>query len=177
MGTATCSSAGRSVYDAPGVPASCSTKYDTALPRSMHEPPPKLTMPSTPSRRACSMAACTADAGTWERTPPNVDATTRSSRATSRTPSGDASRPAVDTTSTRRAPRSRTMAGQQVEGAGTEVDPLGVPGVHPRRRHQSSPARASSRMPGGTPLWMNHSMPNVPAERLLGHRRGRTTSR
>ena len=33
------------------MPISCSMKKHTALARSAHEPPPKLTTPSTPSRR------------------------------------------------------------------------------------------------------------------------------
>src|SRR5437588_5283156 len=74
VGTDTCGSAGRSKYDAPGVPASCSVKKQTALPRSAHDPPPNETTQSTPSRRACCSAACTVDVGTCEPTPSNVEA-------------------------------------------------------------------------------------------------------
>src|SRR5947209_3821148 len=69
VGMATCGSTGRSTNDTPGVPARCSTKNDTALPRSAHEPPPNDTTQSTLSSPACLTAASTVDVGTCERTP------------------------------------------------------------------------------------------------------------
>src|SRR5437667_12817747 len=89
VGTDTWGRAGRSKYDAPGVPASCSVKKHTALPRSAHDPPPNDTTQSTPSRRACSSAACTVDVGTWELTPSNVDATSEPSDRTTPSPYRD----------------------------------------------------------------------------------------
>jgi hypothetical protein len=53
----------------PGVPARCSTKNDTALPRSAHDPPPNDTTQSTLSSPACLTAASTVEVGTCERTP------------------------------------------------------------------------------------------------------------
>src|SRR5262249_29105867 len=58
--------------------------------------------------------------------------------------------------------------GQLVERPGAEVDALGVARVHPGRRHQSSPASASSEMPGARPLRMNHSYPKVPRNASSG---------
>src|SRR5688572_22919444 len=69
VGTDTCGRAGRCRYDAPGVPASCSRKKHTALPRSAHEPPPNDTSPSTPSLRAWPTASCTMVVGTWDLVP------------------------------------------------------------------------------------------------------------
>src|SRR5215217_5603052 len=105
--------AGRSTYEAPGAPDSCSRKKHTALPRSQHEPPPKLATPSTPSRRAWRTAASTAVVGTWERTWAKVDATARPSVRTSRAPSSEASRPSVETSSQRRAPVARSTSGSR----------------------------------------------------------------
>ena len=68
----TCGSTGRSRWVAPGMPASCSRKKHTALPRSAHEPPPKLTTTSTASRRAWSTACCTSGTGTCDSTSAKV---------------------------------------------------------------------------------------------------------
>src|SRR3954451_15722809 len=73
VGMEMCGSAGRSAYDAPGVPACCSTKKHTALPRSAHEPPPNDRSTSTSSASAWRTAACTAVVGTCDSTPSNVD--------------------------------------------------------------------------------------------------------
>ena len=64
------------------MPASCSMKKHTALPRSAHDPPPKVTTPSTPSRRACSTACCTSGTGTCDSTSAKVDASVRPTRPT-----------------------------------------------------------------------------------------------
>src|SRR3954451_11311345 len=95
VGMEMCGSPGRSAYDAPGVPACCSTKKHTALPRSAHDPPPNDTTESTPSLFACCTAAWTALVGTWERTPSNVPARDRASLATTRSPSSELRRPVV----------------------------------------------------------------------------------
>src|SRR5882672_1881591 len=104
VGIAMCGSAGRSTYDAPGVPASCSVKKHTALPVSAHEPPPNDTTASTASRRACCTARCTNGTGTCDSTSANVDASADPSTDRTRLPSSDSLRPLVVTSSTRRAP-------------------------------------------------------------------------
>ena len=106
----TWASTGRSTYELPGVPSCCSTKKQTALAASAHEPPPKDTMPSTPSAWAWLTADCTALAGTWERTPAKVETSTRLSPSTRRRPASEASRPSVVTSITRRALTSFTTS-------------------------------------------------------------------
>ncbi len=113
VGTLTWATTGRSTWLAPGIPASCSRKKHTALPRSAHEPPPKDTTTSIASRRAWSSAAWTEGAGTWDVTSANVDASDRPSLATTCSPSGDAARPAVVTSSARRAPIVRRRSGRR----------------------------------------------------------------
>src|SRR4051812_44648652 len=103
-----CGSAGRSAYEAPGVPASCSVKKHAALPRSAHDPPPKDTTASTPSRRACCTAFCTSGTGTCDVTSANVEASALPSAARTRAPSSLASRPSVVTNKARRAPSVRS---------------------------------------------------------------------
>ena len=68
---------GRSTWLAPGMPASCSRKKHTALPRSAHDPPPNDTTTSMPSRRAWSTACCTSGTGTCDWTSSNVDSRVR----------------------------------------------------------------------------------------------------
>ena len=106
-------STGRSAKVAPGVPPSCSVKKAIALPASAHEPPPNDTMPSTPSRRDCSSAACTMGVGTCDDTSANVDASDRPSASITRRPSSLPARPGVVTSSTRRTPIDRTSSGSR----------------------------------------------------------------
>src|SRR3954468_22618234 len=88
VGMATCLIDAWSAYDEPGAPDSCSRKKHTALPRSAHDPPPKLTPPSMPSPCACRSASCTTVVGTCERTPVYVDAIARPIDRMSRCPAG-----------------------------------------------------------------------------------------
>src|SRR5258708_23098591 len=99
---------GGSVYDPRGVPASRSRNQHTALPRSAHDPPPKLTIPSIRSWRADATASSTALVGTCGRTPSNTTTADRPSLSITRSPPSEHPRPLVVTTMTRRAPISLT---------------------------------------------------------------------
>src|SRR3954463_5578979 len=86
VGIATCLIVDVSAYDEPGAPDSCSRKKHTALPRSAHDPPPKLTTPSMPTLCASRSASCTTVVGTCERTPVYCDAIARPIERTTRAP-------------------------------------------------------------------------------------------
>ena len=108
----TCGSTGRSRWVAPGMPASCSRKKHTALPRSAHDPPPKLTT------RVDRVAAGLQHGLLHERhRHVRLDLgeggleVAAEQRARTRSPSGDASRPAVVTSIALRAPMALSTAG------------------------------------------------------------------
>ena len=148
---------GRSTWLAPGMPASCSRKKHTALPRSAHEPPPNDTTTSIPSRRAWSTACCTSGTGTCDCTSAKVDASARPSSFTTRWPSGEADRPAVVTSRALRAPSTFTSSGSRSSDPSPEHELLGERGVGPGLGHSSPAKRSSSRWSSGTPWRMNHS--------------------
>src|SRR5690606_41362015 len=65
VGTDTWTSEGRSAYEAPGAPDSCTSKSQTASARSAQDPPPKDTTAAIASRRAPRPASRTPLVGTW----------------------------------------------------------------------------------------------------------------
>ena len=135
------------------MPASCSRKKHTALPRSAHEPPPNDTTTSMASRRAWSTACCTSGSR-HVRLDLGERGGERSAEqpATTPLPSADASRPAGgDEQRLAGADGLRSSRRQPLDGAGAEHELLGERGVGPApiTGTQRSARRSSSRWLAG----------------------------